>query len=40
MTSIQLSQYVGGELDEKYPNLTVDVHHPLKPAAPRAAGGF
>ena len=23
MTSIQLSQYVGGELDEKYPNLTV-----------------
>ena len=28
MTSIQLSQYVGGELDEKYPNLTVDVHHP------------
>ena len=28
MTSIQLSQYVGGELDELYPNLTVDVHHP------------
>ncbi|MGI5962777.1 MAG: tRNA uracil 4-sulfurtransferase ThiI [Lawsonibacter sp.] len=28
MTSIQLSQYVGGELDECYPNLTVDVHHP------------
>ena len=28
MTSIQLSQYVGGELDDKYPNLTVDVHHP------------
>ena len=28
MTSIQLSQYVGGELDEKYPNLKVDVHHP------------
>ena len=28
MTSIQLSQYVGGELDELYPNLHVDVHHP------------
>ena len=28
MTSIQLSQYVGGELDEKYPNLKVDVRHP------------
>ncbi len=28
MTSIQLSQYVGGELDELYPNLTVDVHDP------------
>ena len=28
MTSIQLSQYVGGELHELYPNLTVDVHHP------------
>ena len=28
MTSIQLSQYVGGELDERYPNLKVDVHHP------------
>ena len=28
MTSIQLSQYVGGELDEKYPYLKVDVHHP------------
>ena len=28
MTSIQVSQYVGGELDELYPNLTVDVHHP------------
>ena len=28
MTSIQLSQYVGGELDELYPNLKVDVHHP------------
>ncbi|MCI8423460.1 MAG: tRNA 4-thiouridine(8) synthase ThiI [Lawsonibacter sp.] len=28
MTSVQLSQYVGGELDELYPNLQVDVHHP------------
>ena len=28
MTSIELSQYVGGELDEAYPNLHVDVHHP------------
>ena len=28
MTSIQVSQYVGGELDELYPNLKVDVHHP------------
>ncbi len=28
MTSIQLSQYVGGELDERFPNLKVDVHHP------------
>lgn len=28
MTSIQLSQYVGGELDERYPNLQVDVHNP------------
>ena len=28
MTSIQLSQYVGGELDELYPHLKVDVHHP------------
>ena len=28
MTSIQLSQYVGGELDELYPNLQVDGHHP------------
>ncbi len=28
MTSIQLSQYVGGELDDLYPNLQVDVHHP------------
>ncbi len=28
MTSIQLSQYVGGELDDAYPHLKVDVHHP------------
>ena len=28
MTSIQLSQWVGGELDERYPNLQVDVHNP------------
>ena len=28
MTSIQLSQYVGGELHEAYGNLEVDVHHP------------
>lgn len=28
MTSIQLSQWVGGELDELYPNLHVDVHNP------------
>lgn len=28
MTSIELSQYVGGLIDEAYPNLTVDVHHP------------
>lgn len=28
MTSIQLSQYVGGELHEAYENLEVDVHHP------------
>ena len=28
MNSIQLSQYVGGELDDLYPNLQVDVHHP------------
>lgn len=28
MTSVQLSQLVGGELHEAYPNLTVDVHHP------------
>ena len=28
MTSIELSQYVGGLLDDAYPNLTVDVHNP------------
>jgi len=28
MTSIQLSQWVGGELDEAYPHLQVDVHNP------------
>ena len=28
MTSIQLSQYVGGELDDLHPDLKVDVHHP------------
>ena len=28
MTSIQLSQYVGGELAEAFPNCTVDVHDP------------
>ena len=28
MTSIQLSQWVGGELDECYPHLQVDVHNP------------
>ena len=28
MTSIELSQYVGGELQEAYPDCTVDVHEP------------
>ena len=28
MTSIQLSQFVGGELDDAFPHLHVDVHHP------------
>ncbi len=28
LTSIQLSQYVGGELHDAFPHLTVDVHHP------------
>jgi thiamine biosynthesis protein ThiI len=28
MTSIQLSQYIGGELAEAFPETAVDVHHP------------
>ena len=28
MTSIELSQYVGGEINEAYPNLTADMHAP------------
>jgi thiamine biosynthesis protein ThiI len=28
MTSIQLSQEIGGRIHEAFPNLTVDVHHP------------
>ena len=28
MTSIQLSQYVGGEMADAYPNVEVDVHNP------------
>lgn len=28
MTSVELSQYVGGELNEAYPNVEVDVHNP------------
>ena len=28
MTSIELSQYVGGELHDAFPNLSVDVHNP------------
>ena len=28
MTSIELSQWVGGELNERHPNLRVDVHQP------------
>ena len=28
MTSVELSQYVGGELNEAYPNVEVDVHDP------------
>ena len=28
LNSIQLAQYLGGELDERYPNVTPDMHHP------------
>ncbi len=28
MTSVQLSQYVGGELNDAFPNLTADMHQP------------
>ena len=28
MTSIQLSQYIGGEINERFPDLKVDVHDP------------
>ncbi len=28
LNSVQLSQYVGGELDEAFPNLTADMHNP------------
>jgi len=28
LTSVQLSQYVGGELDDAFPNCAVDVHNP------------
>ena len=28
MTSIQLSQYVGGELHDRFPHLAADMHHP------------
>ena len=28
MTSIELAQYVGGELHDAFPNLSVDVHNP------------
>ncbi len=28
MTSVQLSQYVGGELNEAFPDLEADMHHP------------
>ncbi len=28
LNSIQLAQYLGGELDERYPHLTPDMHHP------------
>ena len=28
LNSIQLARYLGGELDERYPHLTPDMHHP------------
>ncbi len=28
LNSIQLAQYLGGELDERYPHLTAEMHHP------------
>ena len=28
LNSIQLAQYLGGELDDLYPHLTADMHHP------------
>jgi len=28
LNSIQLAQYLGGELDDAYPSLTADMHHP------------
>ena len=28
LTSIQLSQYVGGELNEAFPHIQADMHHP------------
>ena len=28
LNSIQLAQYLGGELDDAYPHLTADMHHP------------
>ena len=28
LNSIQLAQYLGGELDEAYPHLTAEMHHP------------
>ena len=28
LNSIQLAQYLGGELDELYPHLTAEMHHP------------
>ena len=31
MTSIQLSQYVGGELHDRFPHLAADMHRPQSP---------